>query len=309
MNTVDFNRLRVFFYVCQNKSVGRAAELLHITRSAVSQQIAKLEDELGVKLFLRTNRNVIPTAEAQVLYPVLEDFFVRLKEKADYFESGKMEPAGKLRVGAPIIFGETFIVDAAAGFKRKYPRVSFDMVFMNQPWELARKVLAGELDMAIIDLMDITQRQVPVDTRPLIIEQQIMVGNKDLMGQWRSKFPSYEEVVKFPFIVYITGGEAEKLWCRRMFNRVPGELNIVFACQNLHAMIRGAKQGLGLGLVPQYLIKEELKKGQLIKIKTREPDYENQIGLAQAPDRKPSLAEKMFVELLAGEMKKRGKYL
>lgn len=309
MNSIDFNRLRVFYYVFQTKSITETANQLHITRSAVSQQIGKLEKEIGVKLFLRTNRNVIPTSESQSLYPTVHAFVVKMDEHKSIFEFGKNEPIGTLRVGAPVIFGETFVVDAVAALKKQYSHVSFDLSFMNQPWELSRKVLEGDLDFAIIDLIDAAQKQLPVVTRHIISEQQVMVGTKKLLGRWTQKKMPYEEMIRCPFIVYIPGGVAEKHWCNYAHGRIPGKLNIVFSCQNLHAMIKGVKQGLGLGLIPKYLIKKELKAGQLVKVKTGKPDYENNIGLVQAPDRRPSLAEKLFIKIVLDKMKSLGKYL
>jgi DNA-binding transcriptional LysR family regulator len=309
MNSVDFNRLRVFSHVYRTRSVTEAARELHITRSAVSQQIGKLEDELEVRLFLRTNRNVIPTSEAQALYPVVHEFIAKIDEHRTLFRLGKHEPVGTLRVGAPVIFGETFVIEAVASFRRSYPHVHFDLSFMNQPWELSRKVLEGDLDFAVVDLVDVAQKQIPVNTRHLIIEQQVVVGTKRLLGQWVHKKMPYSELIAFPFIAYIPEGVAEKLWFRYAYGSIPERLTIVFSCQNLHAMIRGVKEGLGLGLIPNYLIKREMERGQLVKVKTEKSDYENNIGLAQAPDRRPSLAEKLFIELIMDEIKKRGKYL
>jgi DNA-binding transcriptional LysR family regulator len=309
MNSVDFNRLRVFYYVCTYGSIGKAAGELHITRSAVSQQIAKLEDELGTKLFLRSNRNVTPTVEAKDLCPLIEGFVKGIQEKKELIERGKHEPVGQLRIGAPIIFGETFVIGAVAKFTKKYPLVSFTLSFMNQPWLHAEKVLAGELDFAIIDLIEETGEQVPVATKRLIIEQQVLVGNKKLLGSLHNRQMSYDEIISLPFVVYLPGGKAEKLWCRKMFGKIPSKMTIIFSCQNLHAMIKGVKEGLGVGLIPKYLIKDELKTGKLIQIKTKKPDYENAIGLAQLPDRKPSLAEKTFIKMLEDDLKTRGKYL
>lgn len=309
MNTVDLNRLRVFFTVCQSRSVTKAAHQLHITRSAVSQQVTKLEDELGIALFMRTNRNVIPTPEAEALYPLVRDFIAGIQEMKISFEVGKHEPTGKIRVGAPIVFGETFVIDAVAKFKKRYPHTSFELSFMNQPWLLSEKVLAGEIELAIIDLINIVQKQLPVSAQPLIIERQALVGSKDILGPWKNKYIPYDELVRFPIIDYLPKGEATKLWFRKMYDHIPGELNVVFSCENLYAMIRGAKEGLGLGLIPTYLIQKELKSEQLIKVMTRKSEYENRIGIVQAPDRKPSLAERIFVNLIADEMKKRGQYL
>ena len=64
----DFNRLRVFFHVHQARSVGAAAAALHVTQSAVSQSLAKLEAELGAQLFVRRHRAIVATAAGEALF-------------------------------------------------------------------------------------------------------------------------------------------------------------------------------------------------------------------------------------------------
>jgi len=70
----DFNRLRVFYFIYRQKSVAGAAKRLHVTQSAVSQHLQKLERELKVQLFIRLHKRLVPTAAADQLYRTLQPF-------------------------------------------------------------------------------------------------------------------------------------------------------------------------------------------------------------------------------------------
>ena len=71
---LDWNRLQVFAFVYRTGSILLAAKELHLTRSAVSQQLSKLEKELGAKLFERAHRKVRPTNAASRLYEIVHPF-------------------------------------------------------------------------------------------------------------------------------------------------------------------------------------------------------------------------------------------
>ncbi|MFY0532236.1 LysR family transcriptional regulator [Nannocystis pusilla] len=103
----DFNRLRVFFHVHEARSVSAAAEALHVTQSAVSQSLAKLEDELKAQLFVRRHRAVVPTAAGEALFAVVAPFVAGLQERVGQIHRARHELAGTLQIGAPVEFGRT----------------------------------------------------------------------------------------------------------------------------------------------------------------------------------------------------------
>src|SRR5687767_5264896 len=119
----DFNRLRVFFHVHQARSVSAAATALHVTQSAVSQSLAKLEDELGAQLFVRRHRAIVPTAAAEALFAVVEPFVTALHGGIEQIHRSRHALVGTLHIGAPVEFGSHRLPEALAGFSRAHPGV------------------------------------------------------------------------------------------------------------------------------------------------------------------------------------------
>ena len=106
----DFNRLRVFFHVHRAGSVSAAAAELHVTQSAVSQSLAKLEDELGVQLFVRRHRRLVPTPAAATLDGVVTPFVEALHEGLAQIHQARYVLSGQLRIGAPVEFGAPLMI-------------------------------------------------------------------------------------------------------------------------------------------------------------------------------------------------------
>src|SRR3954447_2363331 len=122
-SSMNLNRLAYFAAVVDAGSFTRAAASLGITKAVVSQQVAKLEDEVGTTLLMRTTRSVQATEAGRALYARCA---VILRESADAFDElaqGVASPRGTLRIAAPFDYGSTVIVPVVTELTRLYPSV------------------------------------------------------------------------------------------------------------------------------------------------------------------------------------------
>ena len=101
----DFNRLHIFYRVFRASSIARASRELFVTQSAVSQSLKKLEQELGINLFHRLPKKLVPTPAAQRLFHSVNSFFSTLDGDLKSIFSLETTPRGLLRIGAPPVFG------------------------------------------------------------------------------------------------------------------------------------------------------------------------------------------------------------
>ncbi len=97
----DLNRVKVFYVVYKSTSLIKAAHVLNITRSAVSQSLKALEEELQTKLFIRDSKKILPTEPAELLFRAIEPFMTELQATIAQIETGKNSPAGHLRIHHP----------------------------------------------------------------------------------------------------------------------------------------------------------------------------------------------------------------
>jgi len=123
--SIDLKQLRYFLAVAEEKSFSRAAERLHISQPPLSQQIMKLEAELGVKLFARTTRTFELTVAGKALMQEASDLLGKMRMTIDTVRQIDRGEVGRLRVG---IVGSAMwgpIPSMLEEFQSKYPRVTW----------------------------------------------------------------------------------------------------------------------------------------------------------------------------------------
>jgi DNA-binding transcriptional LysR family regulator len=113
--SIDLKQLKYFLAVAEEKSFSRAAERLHISQPPLSQQIMKLESELGVRLFARTTRTFELTVAGKALMVEATDMLAKMRMTIDTIRQIDRGEVGRLRVG----------IVGSAMFQSQYPRVTW----------------------------------------------------------------------------------------------------------------------------------------------------------------------------------------
>jgi DNA-binding transcriptional LysR family regulator len=138
--SIDLKQLRYFLAVAEEKSFSRAAERLHISQPPLSQQIQKLENELGVRLFARTTRSFELTAAGKALMTEAADQLARMRVTIETVRQIDRGEVGRLRVG---IVGSAMwgpVPHLLEQFQTRFPRVSWTLHEMgpNDQYEALR---------------------------------------------------------------------------------------------------------------------------------------------------------------------------
>lgn len=123
-----------FLAVAAEGSFAKAGDRLGIGRSAVSRSVQKLEDQLGIRLFVRTTRRTSLTPEGQRFYEKCHAGVGRIVEALDEMrELREGPPSGPLRVCATVGFGRKVVAPLLTGFRAAYPDVSIDLLLDDRP--------------------------------------------------------------------------------------------------------------------------------------------------------------------------------
>jgi DNA-binding transcriptional LysR family regulator len=123
-----------FIAVVTEGSFARAADRLGIGRSAVSRSVQKLEDQLNVRLFVRTTRSTSLTREGDLFYANCHtgvDRIVQAVEEMRDLREGP--PRGHLRISSSVGFGRRVVAPLLADFRAAYPEVSLDLLLDDKP--------------------------------------------------------------------------------------------------------------------------------------------------------------------------------
>jgi len=304
----DFNRLKVFYYIYSLKSISAAARQLHISQPAVSQHLKKLETEINASLFVRLHKKMVPTSESERLFKIVEPFIRDLQNGMENITKGKDEPAGLLRIGSPFEFGTAYLPIICRGFRKKYPAVTFSLK-LDEPAPLLSLLSEGNLDFTILDLFSspsqLFGKTSAYSIAPLIEEELILVCSKEYCENTEFREFSFDNLITQEFISEDNDTITLKHWFKHHFNKSVSNLNVVMTTDNHHAVIACIKLGMGLGVTASHLVWDDIKQGTLVPVTTPRENAISRMSMIQFQDKKPTLAEKIFISFFKkqiGEM-------
>lgn len=294
----DLNRLRIFYHVHARQSITEAADELHITPSAVSQHIKKLEGEIHVQLFTRLHKKLVPTSAGKLLFDMVAPLIDGLRHNLSTFENGRHEPAGLLRIGSPVEFGSMYLPHVVSTYRKQHPKVTFHLE-LGRPSRLIPKVASGELDMAFIDSFP-TRERYNGDVRrfnlvPLIEEDVVLACSSIYQDTWLKDDHSYDTLTGQAFISQEREAVALSNWFRHHYGKAKQKLNIVLTVANHQAVLSGVRHHVGLGIIVSHLAWDDIQSGRIIVINAKAPQAVNRISRIQLLDKVPSLTEKSFL--------------
>lgn len=148
---MDLKRLEYALEIHRQKSFTKAAEKLHIAQPSLSKQIAKLEQELGVRLFSRERGSIEPTADGHLLIKHAERILLMRDDLKREMLERRDGIGGVLKLGSTAITGGHVLPALLQRFHRYYPQVRIELV--EEPTEvLAEQTAKGLIDLSILTL-------------------------------------------------------------------------------------------------------------------------------------------------------------
>lgn len=295
---LKLDRLPHFLAVAEAGSFTRAAERLGLTKAVVSAQVARLEDELGVSLFVRTTRSVALTEDGELLLGHARQILAEAENAQETLRSKWEAPSGVLRIAAPLDYGQSFLVPVLAQFRALHPacRVALDLSdsivdLHSGNWDLSIRLgwppdsslksrRVGRFTQRLVASPALAARY-PAPTCPKELEGWPFVRNsalRDHLGQEFSKGAEQRDRIR---------------------------PDVVAAITTTPAVLAGALAGLGAAILPDFLVADPLASGDLVPLL---PDWhlpEGGIHILYAPARfrPPRVVE--FVKLLVSAEKAR----
>jgi DNA-binding transcriptional LysR family regulator len=144
---MNLRRLECFVAVTECLNFTAAAKRIAISQSALSKQIAALEDELGTRLFERDKRSVTLTLAGEILYHETQEILQKVSEAAEKVRSAKTGSTGNLTIGFLALVAAQFLPQLAAGFLRSHPRIDLNLLPMYQA-NISEGLGNGKIDLA-----------------------------------------------------------------------------------------------------------------------------------------------------------------
>jgi DNA-binding transcriptional LysR family regulator len=261
---MDIHHLKIFVSVYKNKSFTRASEELHISQPTISEHIKNLENSLGCRLFDRLGRSIMPTAEADILFPRTLQLLDDLDSIQEEVSAAATGIKGKLTMGASTIPGTYILPRAAHSFKKQYPDVAFEILIEDSA-KIISMVLQHDLLCGIVGARRTSDK---LDYTPLLEDELILVATKKVLDQ---KTITLEKLRTIPFLQREIGSGTrhafENFLQKSNFNT--DTFNIVATLGSTSAVKQAVKEGLGTSVISRIAVQEELDSGMLHEIPIR----------------------------------------
>ena len=262
---MDIHQLKIFASVYKNKSFTRASEELLISQPTISEHVRNLEADLNVKLFDRLGRTIVPTREAEILFPKACQVLDDIENIEDSMQAASTEVKGKLIFGASTIPGTYILPLEAYTFKQQYPDVFFEIIIEDSS-KITNLILNHDLLCGIVGARVESDR---LEFKPLIEDELILVAAKGLIDK---KSIQLKDIFTIPFLLREKGsGTRQTLEYSLEYHL--GEkytdvnnLNIVASLGSTGAIIQALKAGLGASILSRIAVQEELANGSLVEI-------------------------------------------
>lgn len=146
---MEIRQLEFFQSVCKLNSISKAAAELHVAQPSVSVSIQKLEEELGVQLFDRTQRQIVLTPEGSIFMHRVNEILTRIGDSVNEVKDLKPTHNGSIKIGIPPMIGVFLFPRIFAEFRKQYPGIR--LIPIEAGSMVIQKLLEeGNIDIGII---------------------------------------------------------------------------------------------------------------------------------------------------------------
>lgn len=290
---MELRNLKTFIRTAELKNFTRAAESLGYAQSTVTAQVEALEKELGMPLFIRNGRRVVLSSAGEELLTYAYRFRALEEETRIHFDRNGT-PAGHLTVGMVESVSASEYVKGIASYLKKYPEVDLK-VTVDTTIRLLEALKKGEIDAAV--LLD----------RPVADgELQILYRKPEKICFFACSGSKYEgnesvslkDLEKEPWLLTEKGCNyrkelEEELASRGIFIGSRLEMG------STRTLIDFVSEGLGISLLPEFDLKEELLRGRIVRIPVSDYEMEMEFQILVSGKRWKSPALICFCEEMA----------
>lgn len=252
---MDIKTLTTFMYVAEMNSFTKAAQALGYTQSTVSFQIKQLESELDCMLFERINHSISLTRKGRELL----DYAHRFKKMTEELKSG-ISDTGDVR-------GHIVLATASSLCKNMLGRNYADF-YKSNPYVTLKVIEAGTTDM--LRMVDHNEVDMILTLDSHIYDTDYIIAKEERVGVHFITSPEspykdkvkIEDIINCPFVLTENGMSYTRIFEEKLSEKSL-EIKPVLETGNTDIICEIIKQGVGIGLLPDYVTEERVKKGEL----------------------------------------------
>lgn len=289
---LDVAALLLLVDIVDAGGLSQAARKRRMSRANVSYHLSQLEKAVGVQLVRRTTRRIEPTEAGLRLYRhgrTIRDELLAAQESVASLTEGLH---GYVRLAVPTGFGQVVMSNWLIEFKRLYPSITLELLFDNRVDNLLR----DEVDVAVRVMSEPPPNLVARELAPM---RHVACASAGYAAQHRMP-DSPEALREVPIITSTVVGRELRLAAYRGEERQELALQPTLASENFQFLHEALLAGLGVGLVPDYLVADDVAAGRVVTALDdwRLSLFGTRLYLLRMPDRYQTLATRTLIDFV-----------
>ena len=236
---MNYTQIRSFNAVTKHRSFTKAAKILSVSQSAISEQVKSVESRFKIKLFIRNGSGILLTDYGKKLYDITKDIDDIHEQALNLLKSSNRLTSGTLNIGtvAPI-----HLMPILSKFSKKFPKINCNIVFGNSV-QIKEKLLRKEIDIGILaDINDQSQ----LYSKPLVRDKLLLFASiKNTIS--KTKSISFKDIVNETFIVREKGSQTRALVERELLHL--GIKKKLYPIGSREGIFEAVKNNMGVGFV------------------------------------------------------------
>ncbi|MBY0518373.1 MAG: LysR family transcriptional regulator [Bacteriovoracaceae bacterium] len=296
MLDIDLNRLFVFKVVVLTGSFSKAGLQLRIPKSRVSRQIASLENELGVPLIYRTTRSFQLTQAGKDLFqkalPSLNDLENVLQSVGDT----KTDMQGLLRFTVPEDLGVELMANICHEFTLTHPKVQLDMIVDNRTVDLVKEGVDLALRIGKAKDSSLTGKKVGA------VKLELYAGAS--LFQKHARPTKLEDLHSMPFLSFF-GPDQQNFKIKGPKSTFVIKAQPIMNCNSFFVLKKMALLGDGYTLLPSYIARSEIARGELIHLFKDWSFEEVPVQLLYPPQKNMPPRLRAFIDFLSRKLQEK----
>lgn len=298
---ISYDYYRIFYFVARYGSFTRAATMLMSNQPNVTRAIKKLEEELGCRLLMRSNKGVSLTQEGERLYERVAVAFEQLKAGEEELALDRTLKKGVISIGVTETALHRVLIPVLQSYRRMYPGIKMRIFNYSTPQAVA-SVKNNLVDFAIAT----TPTGSEGTLKEIMLSEfgEVFVAGRQYEDMAQKQF-ELSELHNYPMVAMARNTMTYAFYSS-LFADNAAEYSPDMEAATIDQVLTMIKQNLGIGFLPEPIARPEIDAGNLIELKLKESIMKRNICLIKKRKHSLCIAAEVFEKMILENAKERG---
>lgn len=272
---MDIKQIKYFLAVAESGGFSKAAQIIHVAQPALSAQVARLEEELGVQLFVRNAKGIELTHAGDILVDHAHDILRRIKHAQDAVRHAADEVHGEVALGLPTTVAMVLTLPLLTQVRMQWPHIKLRLVEGHSGW-LQEWLLAGRIDAAVL-FGSAAHKGLKVQA--ILNEDLYLVSAPQSTEVADSDTIAMHDMAHCELIVPAKE-HGLRIAIDRAALQADVDLNVKVEIDSFTSMKKAVAQGLGHTILSWAAVAEEIERGELVARRIIQPNVSRSVVYA-----------------------------